>query len=177
MANAQLHLESAYKNFFRRPKVGYPKYKSKHKGKRRYTTNYVNGNIRVEDGYITLPKIRNIRIKAHREIPEGYRMKSVTVEKRASGNYYVSILCEYEAEVKEKEITVGWEYTNEVKASANYTKVSPFTVGENFGTIVENVIEKMFIYLASDYSGEIVETEPFPRASPRPNEAPEFPPP
>ena len=41
---------------------------------------------------------------------------------------------------KEKEITVGWEYTNEVKASANYTKVSPFTVGENFGTIVENVI-------------------------------------
>ena len=34
LANAQLHLESAYKNFFRRPKVGYPKYKSKHKGER-----------------------------------------------------------------------------------------------------------------------------------------------
>ena len=79
LANTQLHLDTAYKNFFRRPKVGYPKYKSKHKGKRRYTTNYVNGNIRVEDGYITLPKIRNIRIKAHRDIPEGYRMKSVTV--------------------------------------------------------------------------------------------------
>lgn len=113
LANAQLHLESAYKNFFRRPKAGYPKYKSKHKGKRRYTTNYVNGNIRMEDGYITLPKIRNIRIKAHRDIPEGYRMKSVTVEKRASGNYYVSILCEYEIEIKEKEIntSIGLDYS------------------------------------------------------------------
>ena len=30
LANVQLHLEKAYKNFFRDPKVGFPRFKSKH---------------------------------------------------------------------------------------------------------------------------------------------------
>ena len=30
LANVQLHLEKAYKNFFRDPKIGFPKFKSKH---------------------------------------------------------------------------------------------------------------------------------------------------
>lgn len=41
---------------------------------------------------------------------------------------------------QEEEVTVGWEYTKEIEASSNYTKVSPFTVGENIGTIVGNVV-------------------------------------
>ena len=45
LANVQLHLERAYKNFFRNPAVGFPKYKSKHKSRDSYTTNVVNGNI------------------------------------------------------------------------------------------------------------------------------------
>ena len=31
LANVQLHLETAYKNFFRDPKIGFPKFKSKHR--------------------------------------------------------------------------------------------------------------------------------------------------
>ena len=30
LANVQLHLEKAYKNFFRDPKIGFPRFKSKH---------------------------------------------------------------------------------------------------------------------------------------------------
>ena len=33
LANVQLHLEKAYKNFFRDPKIGFPKFKSKHKSR------------------------------------------------------------------------------------------------------------------------------------------------
>ena len=43
LANVQLHLEKAYKNFFRDPKVGFPRFKSKHHSKNSYTTNVVNG--------------------------------------------------------------------------------------------------------------------------------------
>ena len=42
--------------------------------------------------------------------------------------------------IQEKEVTVGWEYTKDVTASAQFTKVSPFTIGENFGTIIESVV-------------------------------------
>lgn len=40
----------------------------------------------------------------------------------------------------EDEITLGWEYSKEVDVISNYVKVSPFTVGENVGTIVTNEV-------------------------------------
>ena len=63
LANVQLHLEKAYKNFFRDPKIGFPKFKSKHRSRKSYTTNVVNGNIQVEDHRIKLPKLKWIRMK------------------------------------------------------------------------------------------------------------------
>lgn len=39
LANAQMNLQTAYGNFFRSPKVGFPKFKSKKKNKNSYTTN------------------------------------------------------------------------------------------------------------------------------------------
>lgn len=113
LANAQLHLETAYKQFFKKPKIGFPKYKSKHRNKKTYTTNYVNGNIKFEEGYLILPKLKKIKIKQHRDIPSEYRIKSVTVEKKASGRYYVSILCEYEKEIvrKKTESFIGMDYS------------------------------------------------------------------
>ncbi len=39
LANAQLNLDKAYKNFFRNPKVGFPKFKSKKTNSHSYTTN------------------------------------------------------------------------------------------------------------------------------------------
>ena len=57
LANVQLHLEKAYKNFFREPKIGFPRFKSKHHSRNSYTTNVVNGNILVESKRIRLPKL------------------------------------------------------------------------------------------------------------------------
>ncbi len=96
LANVQLHLEKAYRNFFRRPSVGFPQYKSKHKSRAAYTTNVVNRNIVLGDGRLKLPKLGKVRIRQHREIPEGYRLKSVTVSREPSGKYYASLLYEYD---------------------------------------------------------------------------------
>ena len=101
LANAQLHLETAYKNFFRDDKnAGFPKYKSKHRGQNSYTTNVVNGNITLADGYLKLPKLGKVKVRQHRQIPEGYRLKSVTVSLTTTGKYFASILFEYDADIK-----------------------------------------------------------------------------
>lgn len=39
-----------------------------------------------------------------------------------------------------QELTLGWEYTKNVEVSSEYTKISPFVVGEIKGTILENEI-------------------------------------
>ncbi|MCP3776771.1 helix-turn-helix domain-containing protein, partial [Paenibacillus sp. MZ04-78.2] len=67
LANAQLHLQRAYQNFFSR-RAEFPKFKSR-KAKQSYTTNVVNGNIMLLDGCIKLPKLKLVKMKQHREIP------------------------------------------------------------------------------------------------------------
>ncbi|MDO4978267.1 MAG: RNA-guided endonuclease TnpB family protein [Eubacteriales bacterium] len=96
LANAQLHLESAYRNFFRDPKTGFPRFKSKHGAKASYTTNVVNGNIRLEGGRIRLPKAGRVKIRVHRGIGEEWILKSVTVSREATGKYYAALLYERE---------------------------------------------------------------------------------
>ena len=96
LANAQIHLESAYRNFFRDPKTGFPRFKSKHRSKASYTTNAVNGNIRLEGGRIRLPKAGLVKIRVHREIGEEWILKSVTVSREPTGKYYASLLYERE---------------------------------------------------------------------------------
>ena len=97
LCNVQLNLEKAYKNFFARPETGFPKFKSKHHSAASYTTNFVNGNIRIENGRLRLPKAGNVKIVCHREIPSEWKMKSVTIRREPTGKYYASILCECEA--------------------------------------------------------------------------------
>lgn len=113
LANAQRNLETAYRNFFRDPGTGFPKFKNKHKDRKSYTTNMVNGNIKLSDRYMTLPKLGLIKIKRHREIPEDYRLKSCTVSQNPSGAYYVSILFEYKESIVFREIktAVGLDYS------------------------------------------------------------------
>ncbi len=103
LSNVQLHLEKAYQNFFRDPKIGFPKFKSKHRTRKSYTTNVVNGNIRLEECRIRLPKLKWLHIKKHREIPDEYRLKSVTVSMEPSGKYFASLL--YERSVSENQTT------------------------------------------------------------------------
>lgn len=95
LANVQLHLESAYKKFFREPKIGFPKFKSKHKSRQSYTTNMVNGNIRLSESRLKLPKVGEVKIKVHRKIDESYQLKSVTISRESTGKYFASLLYEY----------------------------------------------------------------------------------
>lgn len=92
LMNAHQHLRTAFKNFFEQPKVGYPKFKSRHRSKWSYTTNVLNGNIQLVGHKIRLPKIGWINIRKHRE-PVG-TLKSVTVSYSRSGRFFVS--CMYE---------------------------------------------------------------------------------
>ena len=107
LANAQMNLQTAYNNFFKRPEVGFPKFKSKKNHRYSYTTNNVNGNFKVTDKYITLPKIGLVKVKKHRDF-EGI-IKSVTVSKNPSGKYYVSVLvdCEEQEKLSKSENEIG----------------------------------------------------------------------
>ena len=96
LANAQLNLQQAYKNFFRDVKVGFPKFKSKHDNIQSYTTNNQKGTVAIAGKYIKLPKIGYVRLKQHREINGA--IKNVTVSKTSSDKYYVSILVETDME-------------------------------------------------------------------------------
>ncbi|ALZ64581.1 putative transposase (plasmid) [Bacillus cereus] len=110
LANAQLNLQTAYKNFFS-GQNDFPTFKSK-RGRKSYTTNVVNGNIMLLNGHIKLPKLKMVRIKQHREIPQGYMIKSCTISMTPTGKYYVSILTEYEKEIVQKDIetVVGLDF-------------------------------------------------------------------
>ena len=98
------HLDTAFKNFFRQPKTGFPRFKSKRRNKNSYSTVCINGNITIFNGYLKLPKIGQVRLKQHRPVPDGYRLKSVTVSQTPGGKYYASILFEYENQVQEREL-------------------------------------------------------------------------
>ena len=91
LANAQLNLNKAYRNHFRDKATGSPKFKSKKSNHQSYTTNYVSGNIRLIDGYIVLPKLKAVRIKQHRDIPDDHKLKSVTISRTPTGKDYASI--------------------------------------------------------------------------------------
>lgn len=113
LANAQMNLQTAYNNFFRSPKVGFPKFKSKKSNHSSYTTNCVNGNIKLENGYITLPKVGRIKLKQYRFVSADYKLKSVTVSQNPSGKYYASILFEYENQIQqiEPQTFLGLDYS------------------------------------------------------------------
>jgi putative transposase len=94
LCNAQLDLENAFRKHRSEKQVGHPRYKSKRCSRQSYTTNVVNGNIRIEGKKIRLPKIGMVRIRFHREISEDWKLKSVTVSRDPSGKYYASLLYE-----------------------------------------------------------------------------------
>ena len=96
LANAQLHLDKAYKNFFRDKSVGFPRFKSKKNPVQSYTTNNQNGTVALIDNkFIKVPKLKSlIRIKLHRQ-PKGM-IKSATISWHSSGKYYISLLCKEE---------------------------------------------------------------------------------
>lgn len=97
--NARINLTTAYTNFFRdlkekkKRKSGRPKFKSKHKSKWAYKTNFTNNNIGIiDEKYIKLPKLGKVKLEYHRELCGN--IKSVTVTLNRDGSYEVSVLCD-----------------------------------------------------------------------------------
>lgn len=111
LANTQLNLEKAFRMFFSR-KQDLPKFHSK-KQDYGYTTNFVNNNIVLKKGYIKLPKLGDVKIKQHRTIPSDMSIKNVTVSKTSTGKYYVSILYEYQIEIKKQAVnnSIGLDFS------------------------------------------------------------------
>lgn len=117
LANSQLNLQTAYKNFFRNKSVGFPKFKSKHRDRKSYTTNNQKGTIRfINDRTIRLPKLKDIRIKLHRHLPQDVVIKSATISQTSTSKYYISILVEFDFDVipaiSTKETVLGLDYSS-----------------------------------------------------------------
>jgi len=98
LQNSVLKIDIAYKNFFRRVKLGeiagFPRFKSKHHSRQSYQTSTAS----IKNGKLYLPKIGEIKTKFHRGTIEG-KIKTITVSCEAN-QYYASI--NYEDGAKEE---------------------------------------------------------------------------
>lgn len=101
LANEQMNLQKSYQAFFSK-QAGFPKFKSRKHTRMSYTTNHVNGNIRLEGKGIRLPKIGVVKTKLHRMPEPDWILKSATFTKEADGAYHISLLFEYVLDVKIK---------------------------------------------------------------------------
>lgn len=90
LQNSLRNLDAAYQNFFKK-RAGYPKFKNKKDSRKTYRSNCVNGNIRLFEKAIKLPKLGLVPCRVSQQI-QG-RIINATVEKRPSGRYYVTICC------------------------------------------------------------------------------------
>ena len=99
LANVQLDLKGAYTSWLD-GRTNQPKHKVKKKCRDSYTTNNQGGTIMVEGHRIKLPKIKWVKAKIHRAIPDGALIKSATVSRTKSGNYYCSVLFELDEEMR-----------------------------------------------------------------------------
>lgn len=84
-------LGSAYDRYYRKISDK-PNYRSKRNGTQAYTTKMVNNNIQIKNNKIKLPKIGAVKIKQSKDL-EGL-IKRVTVSRKPSDKYFVSILCD-----------------------------------------------------------------------------------
>ena len=92
-------LDSAYQNFFN-GRSKYPKFKRKD-DKNSYRTNH---RIKIDNQYITIPKIGLLRYKDNYKLDECNILKiyNITISKTSSGKYYASISAEVNVPYFEK---------------------------------------------------------------------------
>lgn len=103
LANAQLELKQAYKRFFQDPRVHFPRFKSRKQHLDAYTTNNQKGSVRLEDGFVRLPKIGFVKCRQHRDLPENSSIKIAKITRNASGKYYIALTVTYENQVDTQE--------------------------------------------------------------------------
>lgn len=126
LANVQLDLKEARKNHRENPRsFDAPKLKSKRKSKMSYTTNthsYVKKDgqrfetIELTKSAVRLPKVGYVKIKKHRSPGNGWKLKATTVSCTRCGKYFISLLYEFEEDIKPikptKETSLGLDYSS-----------------------------------------------------------------
>lgn len=91
-------LAGSFKKFFRNPAhFKHPRFKAKHRSKMSYTSKNVNHSIRLENGYLRLPKLGFVRFRCGREV-NGI-IKRATIQLTPSGTFLCSLLVEDESQV------------------------------------------------------------------------------
>lgn len=120
LANAQLNLQSAFKNCFsksRKKKNGFPKYKSAKHSRKSYTTNNQKGTIALLDNVVKLPKIGKVKAVIHRMPDADWIIKSATISQESDGKYYISVLFEFDnvvnTYVADKTNSIGLDYASD----------------------------------------------------------------
>ena len=98
LANVQQNLRGAYNAFFKNG-TGFPKFKKK-SIKDSYTTNNQKGTVAVTHNTVKLPKIGHIKAKFPNRM--NGLIKSITITKTATGQYYASVLVETIVEERPK---------------------------------------------------------------------------
>ena len=94
LGNALRDLDSAYKNFYRG--AIYPKFKRKD-DKNSYRTNH---RIKINNRYITIPKVGMLSFRDNYKLEEKHIIKiyNITISKTSSGKYFASISAEVNIE-------------------------------------------------------------------------------
>lgn len=96
LANVQLHLQQAMRNCFGSKHCRFPVFKSAKHCRKSYTTNNQKGTITIFEHDIKIPKVGNVRAVIHRKPNSDWKVKSATISQDCDGNYYVSVLYEFE---------------------------------------------------------------------------------
>lgn len=122
LQQALRHLDDAYKSFFS-GKGRFPRFKSKKSGRASYTTicqypKKGRPTVRAEGGHIHLPVIGDMKAVLHRTPADSWKLKSATISRTPSGEYYCSLLYEYEVAVPEAKplgeaSAIGLDYKSE----------------------------------------------------------------
>jgi len=116
LANVQMHLQTAYANFFRNRRVGFPKFKSAKTSRKTYTTNNQNGTVTLLDNAIKLPKIGKVKAVIHKKPDISWVLKSATISQDSDGKFYASVLFTYEEDIQKiKQIgnVIGLDYKSD----------------------------------------------------------------
>ncbi len=108
LAYARSNFERAISDFIKSKqgkrkgkRLGFPKFKTKHKSKFTYKTCDAHGGIKfIDNKYIKLPKMGLIKCVKHRDF-DGI-IKAVTIEKKPSGKYYISVMVECNSDTQLK---------------------------------------------------------------------------
>ena len=120
LSNKQMDLQVAFRNRFsksRKKNTRFPKFKSKKRSRKSYTTNNQKGTVAIVDNkYIKLPKIGKVKAVIHRNAPDDWIIKSATVSQESDGKYYISVLFEFDnsinSYVADKTNAIGLDYAS-----------------------------------------------------------------